>query len=211
MHIKAVVGGPLSTVGYLVFDRVGGSAAIIDTPLGSTKRFLALLEAQQLKLQYVINTHGHWDQIADNAPLLKATGASLCAHSWDSARMSDPRLTMEPGRELAIVPSFANRSLHDKDVVEVGEIELEVWHTPGHSPGSICLLRDDTALFSGDTLLRMGVGKTDIPGGNADHLSASLRRISSLPDNVLVYPSHGIPTIIRDERWLLQLAAAEAS
>jgi len=211
VNIRAFVGGPTSTVGYLIYDDPGGSAMIVDAPLGMTRKYVEALKSLGLTLQSVINTHGHWDQIADNAALAAATGAELWAHSWDATRMSEPRLTMEEGTKLNIVPSRASRYVHDGEEIPLGNLKLEVMHTPGHSPGSICLFEGENgSLFSGDTLLRAGVGRTDLPGGNSMRLNESLRRLAMLPDATRVYPSHGLPTTINSERWLLDLAAAEA-
>src|SRR5207237_1160590 len=96
---------------------------------------------------------------------------------------------------------------YDGEVLEVGEMQFSVLHTPGHSPGSICLYNDEAAaLFTGDTLYRHGVGRTDFPGGNSSQLEKSLQRLAELPDTTRVYPGHGLSTTIREERWLLELA-----
>jgi len=91
-------------------------------------------------------------------------------------------------------------------VLELGEYNFQVLHTPGHTPGSICLYEQTArVLFTGDTLFRMGVGQTKYPGGNAQQLTQSLKRLAQLPDNTKVYPGHGLSTTIGDERWLLEL------
>ena len=210
MHVRAFIGGPTSVVGYLIWDKPGGYALIVDAPLGTTAKYVGAIKSIGLELRAIVNTHGHWDQIADNAALAGATGAELCAHVWDATRMSDPRLTMEEGLKLNIVPSRAQHSLHDGEELQIGDMKFEVMHTPGHSPGSICLYDSDSGtLFSGDTLMRLGVGRTDLPGGSASRLAESLRRLALLPDSTRIYPSHGLPTTIISERWLLDLAAAE--
>lgn len=208
MIIKAYSGGPLQSVTHLVYDKVGGSAVVIDTPLGSTRKIVNELLKAKLKLLYVVNTHGHWDHIADNVPLVRATGATLCAHVWDMTRLAHPEWDMdEKLRKVKVEPSIADRYLHDGETLEVGELRLQVWHTPGHTPGSICLYSEEAGvLFSGDTLLKMGVGRTNIPGGNLRQLTASLLRIATLPDSTRVYPARGTATTIKHERWLLDLA-----
>jgi len=208
LFISAFVGGPLETMGYLVYDEPGGCALIVDAPLGSTKRFTQAIEGKQLKLLYIVNTHGHWDHIADNVPLARATGASLCAHSWDATRLANPGLATEDEPAPKVPPSRADHNLQDGEVLELGKYGFEVLHTPGHTPGSICLYESSAgALFSGDTLYRMGVARTDFPGGNANQLRKSLMRLAELPDKTRVYPGHGLSTTIGDERWLLELAA----
>jgi glyoxylase-like metal-dependent hydrolase (beta-lactamase superfamily II) len=184
---------------------------VVDAPLGSAKRLVSLAKSEGVQIAMVVNTHGHWEQIADNVALLEATGAPLYAHSWDATRMSNPALTMYNGEKYQISPSRADAVLHDGEVLEVGALRLEVMHTPGHSPGSVCLYEHAKGvLFSGDTLLRQGVGRTDAPGGNQGDLSKSLRRLAMLPDVTRVYPGHGQVTTIGDERWLLELAMLDA-
>ena len=212
MRISAFVGGPLSTVGYMVYHQPGGSALIVDAPLGSTRRFLDSVAANRLTLLYVINTHGHWDHTADNTALVKATGAQLCAHTWDSTRLANPSLATEDEPALPVPPSKADLSLQDGTLLEVDRYNFQVLHTPGHTPGSICLYEAAAGvLFTGDTLVREGVGRSDIPGGNALQLARSLRRLSELPDKTRVYPGHGLTTTIGEVRWLLELATLETA
>ncbi|HKP54280.1 MAG TPA: MBL fold metallo-hydrolase [Chloroflexia bacterium] len=207
MFVKAVVWGPGQVAGYLTFDARGGSGIVIDAPPGAAKRFIEIATAEGVKIAMVINTHGHWDHIADNLALAEATGAPLCAHAWDIARMANPQMTMYNAEGFKVAPSTPDRILHDQEVLEIGSMRFEVMHTPGHTPGSICLYEAARGLlFSGDTLLKQGVGRTDVPGGNNEALNKSLRRLCMLPDATRVYPGHGSPTTIKDERWLLELA-----
>ncbi len=208
MVVKAVIGGPFGTVGYLVYDRDGGCGVIIDAPVLTTKRFVEAISQHKLNLLYIINTHGHWDQTADNASLVKTTGATLCVHPWDMTRLAHPELTYVEKPPFPLSPSTAERYLHDEEAIEVGNLKLQVLHTPGHSPGSVCLLaREANVLFTGDTLRRGEVGRTDLPGGNAEQLTRSLLRLASLPDKTTVFPGRGPATTLREERWLLELAA----
>jgi glyoxylase-like metal-dependent hydrolase (beta-lactamase superfamily II) len=161
-------------------------------------------------MAYIVNTHGHWDHTADNVALVKATGATLCAHSWDATRLANPGLATEDEPALPVPPSRADLSLQDGAVLEAGECRFEVIHTPGHTPGSICVYeRSSHVLFTGDTLYRQGVGRTDFAGGDKRALARSLLRLAELPDNTRVYAGHGLSTTIGEERWLLALAAAQ--
>lgn len=210
MHVTALAGGPLFTIGYLAYDRPGGSALIVDAPFGSTRRFREAIRSARLRLLYVVNTHGHWDHTADNVPLIEATGASLCAHTWDATRLANPRLAAEDDEApaLPVKPSKADQNLQDGTLLEVGECRFEVIHTPGHTPGSICLYEAKAGvLFTGDTIYRMGVGRTDCPGGSSGALAQSLNKLAMLPNSTRIYPGHGLSTTIGEERWLLQLAA----
>ncbi|MEO8284865.1 MAG: MBL fold metallo-hydrolase [Chloroflexota bacterium] len=212
MFIKAIFRSHKAAAGYLIYAEEGGEAAIIDAPLGSTGWFVETVTNLSLTVKYIVNTHGHWDLIADNVPLVEATGATLCAHAWDSARLANPRLGVEIADEKVppVQPSRPDQYLNDGQELEVGRLKLTVIATPGHTPGSICLYEsNEHALFSGDTIIKHGVGTTDFPGGNADKLRASLLKLAALPDDTRVFPAHGLATTIREERWLLDLAKVD--
>jgi glyoxylase-like metal-dependent hydrolase (beta-lactamase superfamily II) len=207
MFVERVVRGPLETIGYLAYDRPGGKALVVDTPLGSTRWYTNALSNKDLELVYIVNTHGHWDHIADNLALVKATGAKLCAHVWDATRLANPMLATENEQPLPVPPSKADINVHDEQVLEVGECRFTVLHTPGHSPGSVCLYEEQVgAVFTGDTLGRHRASRTEFPGGNLAQLCESYIRLAGLPDDTKVYPGHGPLTTIREERWLLELA-----
>lgn len=208
MFVHPVAGGPTEAVGYLVYDHPGGHALIVDAPLGSTSRYVEALAANNLELLNIVNTHGHWDHIADNAALCNATGAPLCAHSWDATRLANPALTAENdgGSPLPIQPSKADRALQDGDILEVGSFKFEIIHTPGHTPGSVCFYESALAVvFTGDTLGRHWAGRTNAPGGNLLQLTSSFARLAALPDATRVYPGRGPSATIGEERWLLEL------
>lgn len=209
MKVAAVVGAVRSAVGYLVYEDAGGPAIIIDTPYKTATLFLQAIEKAGVTVELVINTHGHWDQIADNKAVCEATGAPLCAHVWDATRIADPRLGTE--RKDEHVPALQGKSidryLHDNEEIQVGGLKFQALHTPGHTPGSICLYEAARhALFVGDLMTRGSVSRTDFVGANARQLSESLLRISHLPDVTLIYPGHGIGSSLQKERWLLELA-----
>ncbi len=209
MKVRAFAGIPFSAVGYLVYGSHSDEAVIIDAPLGTSKRVAQAIADENLRPVCVILTHGHWDQFADVGELIAIYRIPVWGHGWDANRFADPSLTMEEGDRLQVRPCTLDRRLSDGERVQVGNLSLVVMHTPGHSPGSICLYAEEAgALFSGDLLLRMGVGSTKMVGGNAQQLEASLRRLASLPDSTVVYPAHSSPTSIRNERWLLDLACA---
>lgn len=209
MKIEAVVGAARGAVGYLVYDHAGGSGMIVDAPFGTTLKFQAAAEQLSLKILYIVSTHGHWDHIADNARLAEATGAPVCAHAWDMGRLADPRLSTErvEDRMPPVEGKRIDRYLGGDQSLEVGDLAFQVLHTPGHTPGSISLYEPKSgALFTGDLLLRQEVGRADYMGGNPSKLQESLLKIGTLPDETKVFPAHGLPTTLGQERWLLELA-----
>jgi glyoxylase-like metal-dependent hydrolase (beta-lactamase superfamily II) len=161
-----------------------------------------------LTIRQVVDTHGHWDHIADNAALVAATGASLAVHSADADRLAHPQTIMR--LPFTIPPSTPDRLLNGGDAVTLGATTFEVLHTPGHTPGSICLYAEEAGvLFSGDTLFNMGMGRTDLPGGDENQLYVSLRHLANLPPETHVYPGHGEESPIDDNNWLMRLGLAK--
>lgn len=199
MIVKMLRVGLLQTNCYIVGCEDTKEGAIID-PGGDAKRILAEVKRLGLKIKYVINTHGHFDHTLANKEVVKATGASLAIHSADA-----PLLTKGGGALLFGVLGKASppadTSLDEGGVLTLGKIELKVLHTPGHSPGSISLYsQEESVLFDGDVLFNMGVGRSDLPGGNYSVLMDSIRKLLALPDETTVYPGHGPATTIGNER-----------
>jgi glyoxylase-like metal-dependent hydrolase (beta-lactamase superfamily II) len=205
MLIERFVSGPVETNAYLVGDEASGEALVIDAPWECTAAVQAAAAAHGLTIRQIVDTHGHWDHIADNAALVAATGAPLAVHAADADRLADPqsRLLQLP---FTIPPSTPDRLLAAGDTVTLGPYTFEVIHTPGHTPGSICLYEDaQGVLFSGDTLFDQGMGRTDLPGGDELQLYTSLKHLANLPPDTQVFPGHGADTTIGDQPWLLRL------
>jgi len=149
--------------------------------------------------------------IADNVPLVEATGATLCAHVWDNARLANPSIGVEQIDEKVppVKPSRPDMYVNDGDILDIDDLHFTIMSTPGHSPGSICVHEPNAhAIFSGDIIGKDTVGNTDFPGGDQQKLVASLLRLAELPNNTRVFPAHGLATTIGEVRWLLDLAKA---
>jgi hydroxyacylglutathione hydrolase len=191
--------GPLQTNCYIVGCEDTKEGAIID-PGGDARRILTEVERLGLNIKYVINTHGHFDHTLANKEVVKATGAPLAIHSADA-----PMLTKGGGAFffgiMGKASPPADTILEEGQVLTLGNIELKVLHTPGHSPGSICLYSEEEGvLFDGDVLFNMGMGRYDLPGGDYRVLMESIKRLLALPDETTVYPGHGLATTIGRER-----------
>lgn len=210
MEIECFGGAPPSCSTYLIYAKGSGEAAVIDATLGCTKPITQVAGRAQVTVRYVISTHGHWNNIAENVSLCRATGAELCGHAWDSARFAEPGITSDDSLAQLVPGKRPDHFVGDDEVLQVGGLELEIWHTPGHSPGSICIyIASEGVVFTGDTLLSMQVGTSDRPGGNRGQLLKSLQRLGQLPNATRVYPGLGMPTTIKAERWLLELVTLE--
>lgn len=199
MKVEKLVVGEMQANCYLVWDEQSKEAVVID-PGGDPDDVLDAVSRNFLKVVHIINTHAHVDHVGANDLIREKTGATLLIHSADVSLLQDLELNLSHalGREKNFLPPKG--VLKDKDKLKLKGFDLEVLHTPGHTPGSICLYGVG-ALFSGDTLFAGGVGRTDLPGGNFRQLKDSLEhKVLNLSDDVVVYPGHGPHTTIGKER-----------
>jgi len=199
MKIIKLEVGPLGANCYIVYCLKTLQGAVID-PGGNGRDIIGILNRDNIKLACIINTHGHADHIAANDEISNATGAPVFIHGADGKMLvsAQGNLSSYIGNNLICQP--ADRLLTDGEKFMVGEIEFAVIHTPGHTPGGICLLANDT-LFSGDTLFEQSIGRSDFPGGSHSQLINSIKnKLLVLPDHITVWPGHGPGTTIGDER-----------
>jgi glyoxylase-like metal-dependent hydrolase (beta-lactamase superfamily II) len=202
--------GLLGSNVYLIYTVPNGEAVIVDPGLRDITVLRETLRTKRLHLQFIINTHGHFDHVAGDG-LLMDSGVSLAIHQADRDLLLQGGGGIQFGFHIPPAPQ-PDRYLEDGDEVQVDEAVFQVLHTPGHTRGSLCLYnRDAHILLSGDTLFAGGVGRTDLPGGNPHALKRSLKRLISLPAPTKVYPGHGPATTIADELrtnpWLRKLNA----
>lgn len=184
---------------YIIADEETKEAAIID-PSAEEEEILKVVKDNNLKVKYIINTHGHMDHIGANAKIKEATGAKILIHHDDRNLLTSPakNLAIFWGRMTKSPP--ADRLLKDGEIIPLGNLKIKVIHTPGHTRGSICLLVDDR-LFTGDTLMRNTIGRTDLPGASSKMLVQSIKeRILPLGAGIEVYPGHEGETTIGQER-----------
>lgn len=199
MKVHAFTVGPLESNSYLLVDETTREAALLDPGMES-EPVADVLARERLAVTAIINTHGHFDHVFGNAYFKAKTGAPLLMHRADLdlvKRLEEQSLYF--GFRATPSPS-PDRFLEEGDEVRVGEIRLRVLHTPGHSPGGICLVTEGAA-FVGDTLFAGSVGRTDLPGGSAEELLTSIReKLLPLSDETVLYPGHGPATTIGHER-----------
>lgn len=174
---------------YLIGDQDTSTCALVD-PAFETGRILKEVYELGYRVSFVINTHNHADHCAGNAKIINETGARLLIHEEDADglfRIKNRMFTRLLGGQGS---PKADVLLKDGFQVNIGHSELRVIHTPGHSPGSICLYGDGN-LFTGDTLFVGAVGRTDLSGGSHRQLLESIRtRLFPLPDDTIIWPGH---------------------
>lgn len=199
MRIQHFTIGPLETNAYLVVDEGSRQALIIDPGLESEDIY-GVIRDEGLVLSAIVNTHGHFDHVCGNAFYKAKTGAPVLLHREDVTIMKQAAEQALAFGFQVPTPPPPDRLLTEGDEVVVGGSRMRVLHTPGHTRGGICLYREGI-VFVGDTLYAGSIGRTDLPGGSYDVLIASIRtKLLSLPDETTVYPGHGPPTTIGEER-----------
>jgi len=178
----------MAVFAYLVGDTVTGDALVID-PADNTQEIIAVAKQNKLQINYIINTHGHVDHIGGNAEMQKLTGAKIIVHEDDAIMLtSTPAMMLKMFGAKQSPP--ADILVKDGMVISAGNIELKVIHTPGHSPGGICLYTPGY-VFTGDTLFVEAVGRTDLPGGSWQIMYNSIQtKLFTLPDDTKVMPGH---------------------
>ena len=201
MIIKMLVVGPFASNCYIVGSSSTREGMIID-PGAEAETILRTVQQTGLSISLIVVTHAHVDHI-DALPAVKEkTNAQVAIHEAETGLFSTAPVRMLTSLGLTPFkqPPRPDRLLKDGDRIDVADLHFEVLHTPGHSPGGICLLGHGV-VFSGDTLFNYGIGRTDFPGGSHERLMKSIReKLMVLPDETIVYPGHGPPTTIGDER-----------
>jgi len=188
MFVKQVEVGGMAIFAYLVACKVTNEALFID-PAAETVRLLDEAQSRGYTIKYIVNTHSHIDHIMGNKRMKDLTGAEIIIHEKDAnALIHQPPSMLEMFHAEPSPP--ADITVKDGDLITIGETSLKVIHTPGHSPGGMCLYHNGM-VFTGDTLFVGAVGRTDLGGGSWETLAASIRnKLFTLPDETVVAPGH---------------------
>lgn len=192
--------GPVGANCYIFGDDSTGEVFVID-PGDEPDRILDTLRRRRVRPAAIVNTHGHFDHIQGVDAVRRATGVPFWIHEDERRVLAQGPARAKQMFGLDLPPSpTPDRWLREGDRLRVGGLTLIVRHTPGHSPGGVCLLGDGLA-FVGDTLFAGSIGRADIPGADLGTLLASITRVLlSLPDETVCYPGHGPETTIGEEK-----------
>ncbi|MBI5892668.1 MAG: MBL fold metallo-hydrolase [Deltaproteobacteria bacterium] len=206
--IEQLTVGPLDVNCYIIADEITKDALCID-PGGDVDDIIEVIKNNDLKLKYIVNTHGHFDHIGGNEMLKQKTGARLAIHKDDAALLKD---AIEQAAFFGIKSKNSPEPdilLKHGDALKLGNMDVKIIHTPGHTKGGICLFipapagckQGNDTLFTGDTLFADSVGRSDLPGGSFGELISSIKdKLMAFSNDVKVYPGHGPATTIGEER-----------
>ena len=209
MDIEQMKVGFMDVFCYIVSCPNTKEALVID-PAGNEEQIVLRIKEKGLDLKYIVNTHGHPDHTCGNFKMKALAGAKIIIHELDE-QMFNSAHGREIARQWGFTPSPpADTTVKDGDYITVGDVSLKVIHTPGHSPGGICLLGEGN-LFSGDTLFVGAIGRTDLPGASMGQFMESIKKkLLTLPGETIVWPGHDygmrpsstIEAEIRTNPWL---------
>ncbi len=199
-RIKVLTPYMISTNTYIIQDENTKETMVVD-PGGEVDKIISMLDILKADLKYIYLTHCHGDHIGGVRELQDKKGGKILIHRFDAEGLTNPdiSLTQYLGMEASFEP---DSRLNDGDLLHLGNLELKVIHTPGHTKGGTCLYCEKEGfLISGDTLFRGTWGRTDLPtGGLEDIMNSITKKLLVLPLKTIVYPGHGKSTMIREER-----------
>ena len=199
MKIQSFVVGKLRTNCYVVYDEKNGEACVVD-PGGDYEKIWAFLDEKKLSLKNIFLTHGHFDHTLVASQLKDKTGARIIIHKADAEMLENTDISMylsiskEPFRRCR-----ADVLLSGGERTKVSGLEAFFLHTPGHTPGSVCIILDNV-IFTGDTLFKNDIGRTDLDGGSDFDMKYSLRSLYELDGDYIIYPGHYNSTTLKAEK-----------
>lgn len=195
--LKIFTVGPMEANCYILYNPDKREGLIID-PGAEGSHLIKFIKQEKISINYIVNTHGHPDHIGANRKIKEHTNAPILIHQYDAPMLAKSGSVLSFIFPLESSSPAADTFIKDGDLIECAGMKLKVLHTPGHTPGGISLLIDDS-IFTGDTLFSGSIGRSDLPGGSPQVLLSSIKKILSLDENLIIYPGHGPSTTVGQE------------
>ena len=202
MIVETIQSGPFLSNSFVAGCGKTRLALVVD-PADDVEALFRVIESHRLTPQAMVLTHGHFDHLHGNARVRERyPELPIYCHPDDAAMLTSSMRNLSSLVAESVKSPAATNTLEDGNHLAVGMSIFDVLHIPGHTPGGICLYAADAGVvFTGDTLFKEGIGRTDFPGGNHDQLIAGIKtKLLTLPDETVVYPGHGEPTTIGHEK-----------
>ena len=186
---------------YIIVDSKSKETIVVD-PAGDVDKIEELINILHAKLKYIYLTHCHADHILGVTDLKNRCGGKILIHRYDSEGLNNPEINLSPHIGMGEIELEADSRIDDQDLLHLGELQFKVIHTPGHTKGSTSLYcKKENCLFAGDTIFRGTWGRTDLPTSSREDIMDSIvNKIMKLPDETIIYPGHGMMTMLKDEK-----------
>lgn len=199
MLLKSIPVGMMQTNCYILADEETGECAVFD-PGSSLEKILDGLREDDLKVSYIVLTHGHFDHVMASGQLQQAVGGELMIHENEKDWLTPEHVGHRGYVAGGYVEPEIGRLLTEGSTFQIGSIPCRVLHTPGHTPGSCCIICGEELMIAGDTLFLENCGRWDLEGGCEEDLMRSLKKLHDIEGDYKVYPGHGEPTTLGWER-----------
>ena len=188
---------------YIITDDISKETIVID-PASDVPKIVEMLNVLEAKVKYIILTHCHGDHIGGVEELKRIVGGKTMLHIFDAANINDESINLNYYIGLSQTIINVDSRLNDEDIIHIGNVELKIIHTPGHTKGSICIYcKEYGFIFTGDTIFKGTWGRTDLPTGSFEDIIKSIQnKIMILPEETFVYPGHGKLSIIKEEEQI---------
>ena len=199
LKINTNLGDPTNC--YILADEISKECIVVD-PAGEAEKIIYMIKILNVKLKYIYLTHCHGDHIGAVNEVKKSLGGKILIHRIESENLNNPETNLSWYIGMNPIKLEADSRVDDGDLIHIGDIELKVLHTPGHTNGSSCLYCEKEKLvFTGDTIFRGTWGRTDLPTGRLEDIMNSItNKLMSLPEKTICYPGHGKSTLIKEEK-----------
>jgi len=206
MKIKVFSDNSIDQNTYLYYDEKSGEGALIDAGCSPAdiKAVVSFVSKNNILVKGILLTHGHYDHIIAVHELKKLTSAVVYGHEAEKQIFESPGLNLSAKHGIMNLGVTPDKFFSEGDIFKFGDTEIKVIHTPGHTPGGVCYYdKENGQLFSGDTLFKEAIGRTDFPFGNRGSLIKNItEKLFTLPDDTMVYPGHDESTTIGHEKTI---------
>ncbi|MEG0238338.1 MAG: MBL fold metallo-hydrolase [Clostridium sp.] len=199
MILQKIVENRMGENTYVVGDENTKKCFVVD-PGASFIDIMNYVKKMNLIVEYIVLTHGHGDHITSVLNLKEKTNAKIVAHEAEKEIVMDKKKNLSASLPSATVEFDADMYVKDNDTLKVGDLKLKFIHTPGHTPGSMCIKVDNKHMLTGDTLFAGSMGRTDFYGGDSGKMEKSLKRLKNQDDDIIIYPGHGPNSTLKIEK-----------